>query len=366
MMEGTARGKLRFDWFLAVIVLLISVAGILNIFSSVQHIPRDRELYLTQVYWFAFGIVAAVVVATVDYRIFERQAYVYYGIGVVLLFAVLLFGREINGARRWLEIGAFSLQPSELMKIFLVMSLGRYVNRQPRHARSLTGDLAVMGLMTLLPVLLILKEPDLGTALIYLIILVTTLFLFRMNLGAILVTIGLGIAFIPFSWSYMLHDYQRDRILSYLNPSADLLGAAWHAHQSVIAIASGQLMGKGFMQSTQNSHGFLPAQSTDFPFAVWAEEQGFVGSIFLILLYVALILWAVRIASKARDRFAMVTAFGLASIFFWQSILNLGMVSSLLPIVGVTLPLFSYGGSSILMALLAVGLLINISMQSAE
>ncbi len=359
-MAGSTQERLRFDWFLAVIVLLITIAGILNIYSTVQHIPRERELYLTQVYWFAFGIVAAVVVATVDYRIFERQAYAYYAIGVVMLFGVLMFGREINGARRWLEFGAFSFQPSELMKIFLVMSLGRYVNRQPRHARNLLGDVAVMGLMTLLPVLLILKEPDLGTGLIFIIILVTTLFLFRMNLGAILITIGLTIAFVPFSWSYLLHDYQRNRIVSYLNPSADLLGAAWHANQSVIAIASGQLLGKGFMQSTQNSHGFLPAQSTDFPFAVWAEEEGFVGSIFLILLYLALIMWAVRIASRAKDRFAMVTAFGIASIFFWQSFLNLGMVSSLLPIVGVTLPLFSYGGSSILMALLGVGILIPI------
>jgi rod shape determining protein RodA len=200
----------------------------------------------------------------------------------------------------------------------------------------------------------------------FLIIFILTLFLYRLNLGSIFVTIGLIIAAIPFSWSYLFHDYQRQRILSYLNPSADLLGASWHAHQSVIAIGSGQLTGKGYMMSTQNKHAFLPAQSTDFPFPVWAEEQGFVGALFLLLLYLVLILWALRIASRAKDRFAMVTAFGIANIFFWQSLFNLGMVSAILPVVGITLPLFSYGGSSILMALLCVGILLNISMQSVD
>lgn len=365
-MSAAGPTKVRFDWFLPVIVVLISVAGILNLYSAMHHVPSEKELYLTQVYWFAFGIVAAVVVATVDYRIFERQAYLFYVVGIVLLFAVLLFGREINGSRRWLEFGAFSFQPSELMKIMLILALGRYINRQPRYGKSLLTDVVIMGMMTFLPVLLILKEPDLGTALMFLIIFILTLFLYRLNLGSILVTIGLIIAAIPFSWSYVFHDYQRQRIMSYLNPSADLLGASWHAHQSVIAIGSGQLTGKGFMMSTQNKHAFLPAQSTDFPFPVWAEEQGFIGSLFLLLLYMTLILWALRIASRARDRFAMVVAFGIANIFFWQSLFNLGMVSAILPVVGITLPLFSYGGSSVLMALLGVGILLNISMQSAD
>jgi rod shape determining protein RodA len=363
-------GKLRFDWFLPVIVLLISITGILNLYSSVFHVAAERELYLTQIYWFAFGIVAAVVVATVDYRILERNAYVFYVIGIALLIALFVLPRQIapviNGSKRWLVFGTFRVQPSEIMKIILILALARYINRQPRYAKSVVSDIGIMGLLTLLPMLLILKQPDLGTALMLLIIFFTTLFLYRLNLGSMLIMLGLGLAVVPFSWSYIFHDYQRQRIISYLNPNADLLGAAWHAHQSVIAIGSGQLTGKGYMMSSQNRHAFLPAQSTDFPFPVWAEEQGFIGSVFLILLYLALILWALRIASRAKDRFAMVLAFGIANIFFWQSILNLGMVSALLPVVGITLPLFSYGGSSILMALLAVGLLLNISMQSGD
>jgi len=360
------QAKIRFDWFLPVIVLIISISGILNLYSAVQHVPEDRELYLTQVYWFAFGIVAAVVVATIDYRIFERYAYVLYVIGIVLLFAVLLFAREINGSKRWLEFGTFRLQPSELMKIFLIVALARYINRQPRVSKSLLADVGIMGLITLLPMLLVLKEPDLGTALMLLIIFVTTLFLYRLNLSSILISLGLLLAVAPFSWTYLFHDYQRQRIISYLNPDADILGASWHANQSVIAIGSGQVTGKGFMLSTQNRHEFLPAQSTDFPFPVWAEEQGFIGALFLIILYLVLILWALRIALRAKDRFAMVSAFGIANIFFWQAFLNIGMVSALVPVVGITLPLFSYGGSSILMALLGVGLLLNISMQTSE
>jgi rod shape determining protein RodA len=370
-MAAQSSSRLRFDWFLPVIVLLITITGILNLYSAVQHVPSERELYLTQVYWFAFGIVAAVVVATLDYRIFERNAYVFYIVGIVLLLALFLLPKEvapvINGSRRWLVFaGGFRVQPSEIMKVLLILALARYINRQPRYAKSLLSDIGIMGLITLLPMLLILKQPDLGTALMLLIIFITTLFLYRMNLSSMLVTLGLMLAVIPFSWSYLFHDYQRQRIISYLNPTADLLGASWHANQSVIAIGSGQLTGKGFMMSSQNRHAFLPAQSTDFPFPVWAEEQGFIGALFLLLLYLALILWALRIASRARDRFAMVVAFGIANIFFWQSILNLGMVSALLPVVGITLPLFSYGGSSILMALLGVGLLLNISMQSSD
>jgi rod shape determining protein RodA len=366
-----APARLRFDWFLPVIVLLISIAGILNLYSAVHHVPDDRELYLTQVYWFAFGIVAAVVVATIDYRIFERNAYVLYVLGIVLLVALMVLPDKvapvINGSKRWLVFwGGFRLQPSEIIKIVLILALARYVNRQPRYGKSLLSDVGVMGLLTILPVLLILKQPDLGTALMLLIIFVCTLFFYRLNLGSMLVATGLLLAFIPFSWTYLFHDYQRQRIISYLNPSADLLGTSWHAHQSVIAIGSGRIMGKGFMMSSQNRHAFLPAQSTDFPFPVWAEEQGFVGAVFMILLYLALVLWALRIASRAKDRFAMVAAFGIANIFFWQALFNIGMVSSLLPVVGITLPLFSYGGSSILMALLGVGLLLNISMQSGD
>jgi rod shape determining protein RodA len=350
------------DWFLIVSVVLISIGGILNLYSAVSF-SMGRDLYLTQIYWYAFGTVMAVVVATIDYRTFEKYAYVLYGVGILLLFAVLLFGREINGSRRWLEIGGFNLQPSELMKVFILLAIGKYIASQPSRETSTFADVGVLGFLTFMPMLLVMKQPDLGTALILFIIFLTVLFLYRLKLTSILMSLILVSFAVPISWTYLLQGYQRQRILTFLNPEADVLGSGWHAYQSQIAIGSGHIFGKGLMNSTQNSHGFLPAHATDFPFSVWCEEQGLVGSLLILFFYLMFIVLALRVASNARDRFALIVSFGIANIFFWQSFLNIGMVSGVLPIVGVTLPFFSYGGSSVFMALLCVGILLNFSMR---
>lgn len=350
------------DWFLIASVALISIGGILNLYSAVSF-SNEKELYLTQIYWYAFGTVMAVVVATIDYRTFEKYAYLLYGFGIVFLFLVLIFGREINGSKRWLEFFGFSLQPSELMKIFVLMAIGKYVSSQPGKESSKLADVLVIGLLTFLPMILIMKEPDLGTALIFFIVFLMVLFLYRMKLTSIFMSMVLIFLAAPFSWTYLLRDYQRKRILSFLNPQSDILGTGWHAFQSQIAIGSGHVFGKGFMNSTQNSHGFLPANATDFPFSVWCEEHGFIGSILIMFFYLMFILLALRVATNAKDRFSLIVSFGIANIFFWQSFLNIGMVTGVLPIVGVTLPFFSYGGSSVLMALLCVGILLNFSMR---
>ena len=350
------------DWFLIVSVVLISLGGILNLYSAVSF-SKGKELYLTQIYWYAFGTVIAVVVATIDYRAFEKYAYLFYGVGIVLLFAVLLFGRDINGSKRWLEFGGFSLQPSELMKIFVIMAIGKYISSQPSKETSTWVDVIVMGLITFLPMILIMKQPDLGTGLIFFIVFLMILFLYRLKLASIISSIILVSLAIPFSWTYLLRDYHRQRILTYLNPQSDILGSGWHALQSQISIGSGGILGKGFLGSTQNSHGFLPAQATDFPFSVWCEEHGFIGAMLILFFFLMFILLALRVAINARDRFALVVSFGIANIFFWQAFLNIGMVTGIVPIVGITLPFFSYGGSSVLTSLLCVGILLNFSMQ---
>lgn len=350
------------DWFLIVSVALISLGGILNLYSAVSF-SAERELYLTQIYWYAFGTVMAVVVATIDYRTFEKYAYIIYALGIVLLFAVLLFGREVNGSRRWLEFFGFRLQPSELMKVFVLLAIGKYLASQPSKETNTLVDVVVLGLLTFLPMILIMKEPDLGTALILFIMFLMILFVARLKLASIMVSLVLISLAAPFSWTYLLRDYQRQRILSYLNPQADILGTGWHAFQSQIAIGSGHIVGKGFMNSTQNSHGYLPAHATDFPFSVWCEEHGFIGSMLILFFYLMFIVLALRVATLSKERFSLIVSFGIANIFFWQSFLNIGMVTGVLPIVGVTLPFFSYGGSSILMALLCVGLLLNFSMR---
>jgi rod shape determining protein RodA len=175
--------------------------------------------------------------------------------------------------------------------------------------------------------------------------------------------IGCFIASAPLTWRYLLKDYQRARMTSFLDPETDILGEGWHAHQAKVAIGNGGLTGKGFLQGTQNQHRFLPDQHSDFPFSVWAEEQGFVGAAIVLLLYAMLILWGLKIASDAKDRFGAVVALGVSALLFWQVVINLGMVSGLLPVVGITLPLFSYGGSSVLTVMTGLGLLMNVSMR---
>ena len=350
------------DWFLIVSVALISLAGILNLYSCVAY-SMGRDLYLTQIYWFVFGTVMAVVFATVDYRTFEKYAYFLYGVGIVLLFAVLLFGKEINGSKRWLELGGFNFQPSELMKVFLLMAIGKYISSQPSRENGFFIDVVVIGILTLLPTILVIKQPDLGTALIFLICFFAILFLYRFKISFIITTIVILFLMFPVFWAFFLKGYQRQRILSFLDPGSDTLGAGWHAMQSQVAIGSGRIFGKGFLGSTQNMHGFLPAHATDFPFSIWCEEQGFIGSMLVLFFYFMFIILSIRVASNARDRFSLIVAFGIANVFFWQAFFNIGMVSGVLPIVGITLPFFSYGGSSIFVALISVGMLLNFYMR---
>ncbi len=354
------------DWPLVVAVTVLSIVGITNLYSATIHTEARSDLYITQLYWLAFGAGASALVAAVDYRYVERYAYFIFGVGVVALMLLLLIGREINGSKRWLDLGFFMLQPSEPMKLLLVLALAKYLDNDPRNegaeGRTLK-DLIIPGMMTAVPVLLILKQPDLGTAMVLCLIFATIMVMTRLKLRSLLTLTAAGVLALPASWAYLLHDYQRRRITSFLYPDLDPLGAGWHVRQSLVAIGSGGLWGKGYMQSTQNQNNFLPYQDTDFPFPIFCEEHGFLGALLLLGLFLFLILWCLRIAQQARDRFGAVVAVGVASIIFWQVLINLGMVTGLLPVSGVTLPMISYGGSSLLTILLGIGLVLNISMR---
>lgn len=357
----TPRLRETLDWPLIVVVLAIAVLGIVNLYSATS--VSSSDLYITQLYWLAFGAGAAAIAAAIDYRYVERYAYFFYGAGVLALMAVLLFGREIQGSQRWLSLGAANLQPSELMKLLLIIGLAKYLHNDPRTEGRTLRDLIIPGAMTALPVLLILRQPDLGTSLVILLIFFTIMFMTRLTLRSFLTLVGIGLAALPVAWAYLLHPYQRTRIVALFDPDFDPLGAGWHARQSLVAIGSGQLFGKGFMGSTQNQNRFLPFQNTDFPFPIFCEEHGFVGAMLLLGLFLFLVLWCLRIASRAHDRFGAVLATGVAAILFWQVFINLGMVTRLLPVAGVTLPMISYGGSSLLTVLLGVGFVLNISMR---
>jgi rod shape determining protein RodA len=354
----------QFDWPLFVCATAVSLLGVVNLYSATSAASSAlRDIYIQQIYWLTLGAGVAVLVASVDYRYFERFAWVGYVGGIVLLLLVFLLGREVRGSQRWIPIGTFSLQPSELMKIFFIVALAKHLHDDPHTEGRTLKDLIIPGLILAGPLVLILAQPDLGTALILAAIFGTIMVLTPLKLRSFLTLIGCFIASAPLTWRYLLKDYQRARMTSFLDPETDILGEGWHAHQAKVAIGNGGLTGKGFLQGTQNQHRFLPDQHSDFPFSVWAEEQSFVGAAIVLLLYAMLILWGLKIASDAKDRFGAVVALGVSALLFWQVVINLGMVSGLLPVVGITLPLFSYGGSSVLTVMTGLGLLMNVSMR---
>jgi rod shape determining protein RodA len=353
-----------FDWTLFLTAATIAVLGVINLYSATS-VARAAlsDIYIQQVYWLVLGGILSAVVAVIDYRHYERLGYLLYGVGIVLLVLVFILGKDIRGSSRWIAIGSFGFQPSEFTKLFLIIALAKYLHDDPRTEARGIKDLVVPAVLTGIPTVLILKQPDLGTALIHLCIFFTICTLTKIRWQTLIgIAVSAGIA-MPLAWTYLMKDYQKQRILVFLNPEANLLGSGWHAHHARVAIGAGGLKGQGFMQGTQNQFHFLPDQHSDFPFAVFAEDWGFLGCFVLVSLYGLLVLWAIRIAATAKDRFGAVLAIGVGALIFWHAIFNLGMATGLLPVVGVTLPLFSAGGSSVLTILLGIGLLMNVSMR---
>lgn len=354
----------NFDWVLFLTAAALAVIGVINLYSATS-VSRAAlsEIYIQQVYWLVLGGILGSVVAVIDYRHYERLGYVLYGVGIVLLVLVFILGKDIRGSSRWIQIGSFSFQPSEFMKLFLIIALAKVLHDDPKTEARTLKDLAIPALVAVVPVVLVLRQPDLGTALILLLIFGTVCLLTRIRWQSIVtLVVGAGIA-APLLWTYVLKDYQKQRITVFLNPEANILGSGWHAHHARVAIGAGGVTGEGFMRGTQNQFLFLPDQHSDFPFAVFAEDWGFLGCFVLVCLYGFLVLWAIRIAATAKDRFGAVLAVGVGALIFWHAFFNLGMVVGILPVVGVTLPLFSAGGSSVLTIMIGIGLLMNVSMR---
>jgi rod shape determining protein RodA len=353
-----------FDWTLFLTACALAVIGVINLYSATSVAKAAlSDIYIQQVYWLVLGGILGAVVAVIDYRHYERLGYLLYAAGIVFLVLVFILGKDIRGSSRWIAIGSFGFQPSEFMKLFLIIALAKYLHDDPRTEARGLPDLVAPAALTALPTFLVLKQPDLGTALIHLLIFVTVCLLTKIRWQTLVGIVVGGAVALPLLWGYVLKDYQKQRILVFLNPEANLLGAGWHAHHARVAIGAGGFRGQGFMQGTQNQFHFLPDQHSDFPFAVFAEDWGFVGCFVLVCLYGFLVLWAIRIAATAKDRFGAVLAIGVGALIFWHALFNLGMVTGLLPVVGVTLPLFSAGGSSVLTIMLGIGLLMNVSMR---
>ena len=356
----------NFDWMLLVIILLICILDIIILYSATYNLEAvgGRPIYVKQIYWMALGLVVMLACVVVDYHFFERYAFLIYAAAVVSLILVLLIGPRISGAQRWLRLGFISFQPSEVLKLALLITIARYVHRKKIPLTRGYGfkDMVVPLLFLGLPFALILLEPDLGTAILVCAIFMSVMLFVKIQPQVLIMLAVAGVLSLPAGWM-MLKGYQRERVMVFLNPERDPLGSGYHIIQSKIAVGSGMLFGKGFLDGTQNQLHFLPEQHTDFIFSVLAEEWGFVGSFVLLLLYLLLILRGLWIVGQARETFGAVLGFGVLMILFWQVLVNIGMVSGMLPVVGVPLPLMSYGGTSMLVTMAALGLLFNVNMR---
>ena len=352
-----------FDWGFALTILGMGCLGVLTIYSAngLTTSPFRQTLHLRQLTWLAAGVAVLFLACTVSYRNLARIAYPIFGLTVALLIVVLILGKTGLGAQRWIRLGPITFQPSEFMKVALVLFLARYFDDHREVLHQPKTMLLPAGL-TLVGALLVLKQPDLGTALLLL-----------FNAIAMMLVIGLrwrylvpfavgGGVLAPVIWTF-LKEYQRRRILVFINPDLDPLGASYHVAQSKIAVGSGGLFGKGWLAASQSQLNFLPMNHTDFLFAVLAEQWGFFGCLLVLLAYVYLVTRGFQIASNSTDFFATLLATGISTMLAIQVFINVAMVLGMLPIVGIPLPLLSYGGSSMLVTMLSLGLLLNIHMR---
>ncbi|HEY3306889.1 MAG TPA: rod shape-determining protein RodA [Desulfuromonadaceae bacterium] len=352
------------DWTLLGLALIICLLGILNIYSATTPYKIiGAPYYIKQMYWLLFGLFIMLVVCSIDYHILEDLSYWLYGFLIILLLAVLVIGRRSMGATRWLHLGFFNIQPSELMKIVIIITYARFFNNFHSIDRLTVKDLCIPIGILALPTMLIMKQPDLGTAILVILIAISMTFYVGLRWGTIVTFVLVTIPVAWLAWAKLLRPYQKNRILDFLDPERSRLGSGYHIIQSKIAVGSGGIIGKGYIKGTQSQLRFLPEQHTDFAFSVFAEEWGFIGCLILIVLYLSLVLWGLNIARRCNDRFGGLLAVGVTAMLFWHIVINMGMVIGMFPVVGVPLPFFSYGGTSMITSMIGVGILQNISMR---
>ena len=342
------------DRQLMILVIILLVMGLLILFSASG---GSYERIAAQLVNISIALVLMWIAANIPLHHLASVALPLYAFGLVLLIAVKLVGLEVNGAQRWLDLGFARVQPSELMKIAVPMMLAWYFDRY--EAVLSFSNFVVATILVVVPVMLIASQPDLGTSLLVAVAGFYVLFLAGLSMRLLIGTGLVGLASLPFLWSAM-HDYQRQRVMTLLDPMQDPLGAGYHTIQSTIAMGSGGLLGKGWLNGTQSHLEFLPERSTDFIFAVYGEEFGLLGNLVLIILFMLLIGRGLVIAANAPTLFARLLAGGVTLTFFTYVFVNMGMVGGLLPVVGVPLPLISYGGTSLVTLMFGIGLLMSI------
>jgi rod shape determining protein RodA len=352
------------DWALIAAILVLAVVGLVMIYSATYD-PTTEQVgpQLSRQLWaLAIGLVALVVCLMVDYRVLaDHTTLIYGGLSAALLYT-LFFGVEMGGSQRWIDIGPFNLQPSEFGRMVIALTLAVLYSESRRGPRRVS-DWVIGAVVVSLPFMLIAREPDLGTAVTLLPVALTVMVFAGLRLKFLAALAVVGILFTPVAWTYALEDYQRTRIASFLDPEQDPRGAGYQQIQARITVGSGGLTGKGFLQGTQSQYNFLPVAHNDFIFSVLAEEQGFVGVLFALGLYLFIIARSLDAARLAKDRTGMFLVVGITAGFTFQVIYNVTMSAGLAPVKGLTLPLMSYGGSSIIATLMGFGLILNVRMR---
>tara|TARA_B100000686_G_scaffold118824_1_gene125950 strand:+ start:16615 stop:17715 length:1101 start_codon:yes stop_codon:yes gene_type:complete len=354
----------KINWLFIFIVIILASIGFIALYSAADSNfePWARK----QIIRFCVFFFLLFFIALVDIRVWYKYCYHIFILSLLLLLSVEIIGTFGFGAKRWIKFFGLSIQPSELIKVGLILFLARYYHDLRFQSIGRFRFLLLPVLVISFPFLLILIQPDLGTAIVYLFLGVIMMFLAGVRLWKFILSSIAGLSLIPLIWNYMLHDYQKRRLISFIDPESDPLGTGYHLIQSKIALGSGGIFGKGFLKGSQSYLDFLPEKQTDFIFTMIGEEFGFLGTIFIIILYMLMICICFYIAFRSFSNFGRLVSLGVATNLFINIFFNTSMVTGLMPVVGIPLPLLSYGGSAMLSVMISFGFLLNISAHSGQ
>lgn len=362
MMMFDRRLVKNYGWALFILTLTFLIIGLVNLYSA--SFQTEHYVFKKQLVWVNIGLIAMILVSFLDFKTIKRYTTHIYSITVIFLIITLLFGKEVAGSKSWISLGhLINIQPSEFAKLTIIIALAKFYDNDFEPGPYGIRDLVKPILIVAIPVVLVLLQPDLGTAFVMILISGSIIFFMGIRIKSLLflliVIIGLSFS----SWHLLFKDYQKERIVTFIDSSQDPLGSGYNAIQSQIAVGSGKFTGKGFKSGSQTQLRFIPAQKTDFVFSVLAEEWGFIGAIVTLVIYFLMILWTLDTASRSKDKFTMLICFGIAALYFWHIVINVGMVIGILPVTGVPMLLLSYGGSSTVASLLGIGIVLGIRMR---
>lgn len=349
------------DFRLLGAVIAAVIFGIFMI-NSATHSMGSTKFVIVQSFAFVLGLGIALVLTFMDYSVLKQFRFIAMGVGLALLVLVLVlgFGREDTGTQGWIDLGFVNIQPAEIAKVCFLVSFASHISKVKEDINSITNILLLV-LHVAVPVVLILLQPDAGTAMVFVFMFILMMFFAGISYKYIFSALGIGVAGCLAAWFFFLKDYQKDRIFSFLNPETDPLGSGYHIIQSKIAVGSGRLFGTGYMNGTQNQMGYLPEKQTDFIFSVICEELGFIGAVVVIGLLFTIIYRIFINAHRARDTFGEMLCVGAGAMLFFHAVENIGMCINLLPITGIPLPFFSYGGSNMITSMIAIGIVLSVS-----